>query len=179
MRLALEVPRWAWGAYLRHLPLVAGVSLVPAAERFAVALWGDSLAPATHTALEVLAQSARVVLVVLLVRVLVLADAEVRAGAAAGFGPRIQAFLDRRWPSVVLQAGLLLALTAVSTVVPEWLVPLWIPASAHDLYWAVLLAAKNVTVIAFALVWVVAAVRQALAEGGRLLPGAARSGGRG
>ncbi|MDA0567319.1 hypothetical protein LG943_23795 [Streptomonospora sp. S1-112] len=169
LRLALEVPRWAWHFTLRRLPLVVGLSLIPAAERFGVALWGEALAPAAHAALEVLAQGARVVLVVLLVRIAVLADERVREHAAAGFGRRVQAFLDHRWPSVLAQTALLLALAAVSTVIPEWLVPLWIPAGAHDLYWAVLLAVKNVTVIAFALVWVVGALRQALVEGGRLL----------
>ncbi|NYH50492.1 hypothetical protein HNR06_000081 [Nocardiopsis arvandica] len=169
LRLALEVPRWALAFYLRHIVLVAGVSLVPAAERFAAALWGDTWSTAAHIALEVLAEGTRVVLVVLLVRVAILGDERVRGGRHLGDGRRVRAFLDRRWPSLLLQGAFLLALAAVLDIVPERVVPLWIPASAEDLYWALLLAVKNVTVIAFTFVWMVAAVRQMLVEGGRLL----------
>jgi hypothetical protein len=169
LRLALEPPRWALAFYARHLLLVAGLSLVPAVERFGVALWGDALSTPSRVALEVLAQGARVVLIVLVVRVAILKDERVRAGRQLGDGRRVRAFLDHRWPGLLWQGALLLALFAVFSVVPEQVVPLWIPASGQDLYWALLLAVKNVTVIAVTLVWMVGAVRQMLIEGGRLL----------
>ncbi|WP_150252525.1 hypothetical protein [Nocardiopsis deserti] len=169
LRLALEPPRWALAFYARHLLLVAGLSLVPAAERFGVALWGEGLSTPSHVALEVIAQGARVVLIILVVRVAILKDERVRRGRHLGDGRRVRAFLDHRWPSLLWQSALLLALFAVFSVVPEQVVPLWIPASAQDLYWALLLAGKNVTVIAVTLVWMVGAVRQMLIEGGRLL----------
>ncbi|MFE1468687.1 hypothetical protein [Nocardiopsis dassonvillei] len=176
LRLALEPPRWALAFYVRHLPLVVGLSLVPAVERFGVALWGDALATPSRVALEVLAQGARVVLIVLVIRIAILKDERVRAGRRLGDGRRVQAFLDHRWPGLLWQGVLLLALFAVFSVVPEQVVPLWIPASEQDLYWALLLAVKNVTVIAVTLVWMVGAVRQMLIEGGCLLEGAPGSG---
>jgi hypothetical protein len=169
LRLALEPPRWALAFYARHLLLVVGLSLVPAVERFGVALWGDALSTPSRVALEVLAQGARVLLVVLVIRIAILRDERVRAGRRLGDGRRVRAFLDHRWPGLLWQGALLLALFAVFSVVPEQVVPLWIPASGQDLYWALLLAVKNVTVIAVTLVWMVGAVRQMLIEGGRLL----------
>ncbi|KII00073.1 hypothetical protein LP52_03850 [Streptomonospora alba] len=169
VHLALEPPRWALDYYLRHLVLIAGISLVPAAQRFTVSLYGEAFALPAHIALETLAEGARVVLVVLLVRMAVLADDEVRRTRHLGALNRIRAFAERGWPSLLLQAGFLLALAAVFNVVPERIVPRWLPPSAEDLYWAALLAGKNVTVIAFTLVWMVGAARQLLIEGGRLL----------
>uniref|UniRef100_UPI000377D827 hypothetical protein n=1 Tax=Nocardiopsis halotolerans TaxID=124252 RepID=UPI000377D827 len=167
LRLALEPPRWALAFYVRHLALVVGVSLVPAAERFTAALWGDAWSTPVHVALEVLAEGTRVVLILLVVRIAILGDERVRRGRHLGDGRRARTFLDRRWPSLLVQAGFLLALFVVFSVVPEQVVPLWVPAPAEDLYWALLLAVKNVTVIAFTFVWMVAAVRQMLVEGGR------------
>lgn len=169
IRLGLQAPRWALACYIRHFALVAGISLIPAAERFAVALWGAAFSAPAHIALEVLAEGARVVLVVLVVRLAIVLDADVRRWNHLGAGRRIKAFLNRRWPSLLVQAALLLGLTAVFNVIPEQIVPLWLPDSAEDVYWAVLLAVKNLTVIAFTMIWVVAAVRQALIEGGRLI----------
>ncbi|WP_444960428.1 hypothetical protein [Nocardiopsis sp. M1B1] len=171
LRLALEPPRWALAFYVRHLPLVVGLSLVPAVERFGVALWGDALATPSRVALEVLAQGVRVVLIVLVIRIAILKDERVREGRRLGDGRRVRAFLDHRWPGLLWQGVLLLALFGLFSVVPEQIVPLWIPASGQDLYWALLLAVKNVTVIAVTLVWMVGAVRQMLIEGGRLLEG--------
>ena len=176
LRLALEPPRWALAFYARHLLLVVGLSLVPAVERFGVALWGDALSTPSRVALEVLAQGVRVVLIVLVVRVAILKDERVRAGRHLGDGRRVRAFLDHRWPGLLWQGALLLALFVVFSVVPEQVVPLWIPASGRDIYWALLLAVKNVTVIAVTLVWMVGAVRQMLIEGGRLLEGTPGSG---
>ncbi|MBB4932941.1 hypothetical protein F4561_003761 [Lipingzhangella halophila] len=169
LRLALEVPRWALACYIHRFALVAGISLVPAAERFAVALWGDALSLPAHIALEVIAEGSRVVLVFLLVRLAILRDERVLRWEHLKAGRRIRAFLNRRWPSLLLQGAFLIALVIVFDVIPERIVPLWISASAEDLYWALLLATKNVTVIAFTLIWMVAAVRQMLIEGGRLL----------
>nr|WP_156002395.1 hypothetical protein [Streptomonospora sp. PA3] len=169
LRLALEAPRWALGCYARHPFLVVGVSLIPAAERFTVALWGEAFSAPAHVALEVLAEGARVLLVYLVLRIAVLGDERVRRWNHLPVLRRVRAFADRRWPSLLWQGALLLALAAVFNIVPEQVVPLWLPASAHDLYWACLLAAKNLTVIAFTLLWMVAAARQALIEGGRLL----------
>ncbi|QBI53061.1 hypothetical protein [Streptomonospora litoralis] len=168
-RLALEVPRWALDFYVRHLALVVGISLIPAAARFAVALWGEGLSAPAHIALEVIAEGTRLLLVVLLIRLAILRDERVRSWSHLRAGRRIKAFLARRWPSLLIQVVLLLGFTVVFDVIPERIVPLWLPASAEDTYWAVLLAAKNVTVIAFTIIWMVGAVRQMLVEGGRLL----------
>lgn len=57
------------------------------------------------------------------------------------------------------------ALFAVAELVPDRVIAHRIPDAAQDTYWATLLAIKNVTVIAFSMIWQIGAVRQALLLG--------------
>lgn len=149
-RLALEVPRWAVRFYRQHFPLVFGLSLIPAAQRYVSQTWSMPLAPAI--ALEVITMAARVTLLAVALRL------ALPRLALAELPRRARSFADRHRPSLIHQGLLVLLLALLFKVVPEDLVPLWTDVGPE--YWAVLLAVKNMTVIAFMMLWVVGAVRQ-------------------
>jgi hypothetical protein len=65
-----------------------------------------------------------------------------------------------RLPAIALQSTLLVGLFVLADLVPEQLVPALTPVG--PLYWATLLAVKNLTVIPFTMIWLIGAVRQAL-----------------
>jgi hypothetical protein len=161
-RLAVQVPRWACAFYLRHLPLVAGISLVPAGERFVWQLWGADLPATVTTSLEIMAEVARLVLLAVVVRLAILADDRLRPLRAADAWARVKSFARARWPSLVVQWLLLAAAAVIFDLVPERVVAPRIPEHAQPLYWAVLLAAKNLTIIALTIIWLVGTVRQML-----------------
>lgn len=144
LRLALEVPRWAARFYARHWPVVVGLSLVGSVQRLVAVRWGvpDGLAFAS----EVVVTAARVALVVVVWRLAVRGERPAWANA--------RAFASRHWPSLVWQGVLLTAAFAVFDLGLE-------SVSASPTYRAVLLFAKNPTVIAFTVVWWVGLVRQA------------------
>jgi hypothetical protein len=62
----------------------------------------------------------------------------------------------------VVQCPLLGAAAVVFDVIPERVVIRWVPEHAQPLYWAVLLAAKNLTIIPYTMIWLVGVVRQML-----------------
>ncbi|MFE2750729.1 hypothetical protein ACFXGA_01875 [Actinosynnema sp. NPDC059335] len=68
LRLALEVPRWAWRFYRRHWAVVVGLSLVGSVQRLVVVNWGDRVPGAVAFASEVVVLAARVLLVVVIWR---------------------------------------------------------------------------------------------------------------
>src|SRR6266545_4843821 len=159
---AVQVPHWALAFYLRHWPLVAGICLVPATQRFVSQLWGSNLSAGASTALEVLAELARLLLVAVVVRVAILTDDRLRPLHAGEALARVKAFTRTHWPSLGVQCLLLGAAVVAFDVFPERVVTRWIPDSAQPLYWAVLLAVKTLTVIAFTMIWLVGVLRQML-----------------
>jgi hypothetical protein len=162
IRTAVQVPGWALAFYLRHWLLVAGISLVPATQRFISQLWGARLPADASTVLEVIAEVARLLLVVVVVRVAILADDRLQPLHAGDAWVRVKAFTRTQWPSLVVQCLLLAAAVVVFDIIPERVITRWIPEAAQPLYWAVLLAAKNLTVIAFTIIWLVGVLRQML-----------------
>lgn len=154
IRTALQTPRWALAFYRRHLLLVLAICLVPAVERFTGQLI-ERPAP-LGVALELLTLAARVLLVVLVVRIALFADPEV--GSLSG--REVRASLAANAGSLLMQAALLGALFVLADIVPEQAVPALVPVP--PLYWAVLLAAKNLTVIPLTGIWMVGVVRQVL-----------------
>jgi hypothetical protein len=159
---AVQVPRWALAFYLRHWPVVAGICLVPATQRFVFALWGSHLPAGADTLLEVLAELARLLLLAVVVRLAILADDRLRPLRAGDAWPRVRAFTRRHWPSLLVQCLLLLAAVVAFDIIPERVVIRWVPEAAQPLYWAVLLAIKNLTIIAYTMIWLVGALRQML-----------------
>ncbi|GAA1327238.1 hypothetical protein [Pseudonocardia xinjiangensis] len=158
IRTALAVPRWALGFFGRHVVMVVGLGAIPAIERFTGQLGARD--PLLGTTLEVTTLAVRIVFVALVVRLAVTREPAISALGAAEVGRRLRAFAAHHPRSLVLQVGLIAVLFALADLVPEQLVPALTPVG--PLYWAVLLAVKNVTVIPFTMIWLVGAVRQAL-----------------
>ncbi|GAA4881350.1 hypothetical protein [Saccharopolyspora cebuensis] len=156
---ALEVPRWALGFYLRHLPWIVGLSLLPALERVALLLW-DDLPDGLGTLLEVLVWALRALLVVLIYRAAISTDQRLRELDPRTRKARPESFLHTHRTAFALQLGLF-ACGYVVFSIPEWAAAL-VPTEHEHLYLAVVLAAKNPTVIAFYMIWVVGVVRQML-----------------
>ncbi|MCT2586330.1 hypothetical protein [Actinophytocola gossypii] len=154
LRLAAAAPRWSWRFYLRHLPLVGGLSLIPSVQRLVVVGSDGQLLPGwLNTTSEVVVMGVRVLLVVLVWRI-----------AFAGARPdwnRARAFVDTHWRGLVCQSAFLVAAFGFFGVFAEQVVGGLLPESAQQTYLAVLLFVKNPTVIAFTMVWVVGAIRQA------------------
>ncbi|HEX2133587.1 MAG TPA: hypothetical protein VHH15_18745 [Actinophytocola sp.] len=154
LRLAAAAPRWSWRFYLRHLPLVGGLSLIPSVQRLVVVGSDGQLLPGWLNATsEVVVMAVRVLLVVLVWRL-----------AFAGTRPdwaRAREFVNTHWRGLVCQCAFLAAAFGVFGVFAEQVVGGMLPESAQQTYLAVLLFVKNPTVIAFTMVWVVGAIRQA------------------
>lgn len=156
IRLALEVPAWAWRFYLRHLPLVVGLSLVASLQRLVVVEWGDHVPGALAVASEVLVMGVRLLLLVLVWR-LAMRDTRWRFD-------NLSAFARSHWRSLVIQGVLLSVAFMVFDVVAENVVAGFLPADSRSTYLAVLLFVKNPTVIAFTFIWWVGLARQMLRE---------------
>lgn len=155
VRLALEVPRWAWRFYRRHLALVVGLSLLPSVQRLVVVNWEEQIPSVAATLSEVVVMAVRIVLVVVVWRLAV-----GRPDWARG-----KAFVDTHWRSLIVQGGLLTLAFLVFDVVAEKVVGGLLPESARQTYLAVLLFVKNPTVIAFTFIWIVGMIRQAVHRG--------------
>lgn len=164
---ALDVVRWSGRFYWRHIWMVAGISLVPSAQRAVSQLWGAHLPGWSGMAGEAVTAIARVVLFVLVLRLAILNDDRLRDLPGEEAWQRITAFVRDAWRSLVVQVLLFAALFAVVDLLPDFVIAPRVPAGAQPVYWAALLAIKNPTVIAFAIIWQIGAVRQALLLGPR------------
>jgi hypothetical protein len=165
LRLAREVLGEAWNRYRRHLVPVVGLSLVGSAQRALVQFVGGDLPPSAALALEGVTWGCRVLLVVLLWRWIIGGDERLR-----GVGPpeglrRLGRYARRHWPALLLQLAGLGAAALAFDALPDLLIAPLVPAAAQPVYWAVLLAVKNPTIIAFTVVWYLALVHQALLRG--------------
>lgn len=160
--VAWDVLRDAWSFYLRHFVLIASISLVPAAQRLVSQLWGDRFPGAVGLALEAVTMLARVLLVGAIVWLGIFRDPALRALSGAEKSAGVTAFLSQRWPSIVIFLLMLAGATVVFDVIPEQLIAPMVPEAHQPTYFGVLLAVKNVTVIAFTFVWWVALARAAM-----------------
>lgn len=150
LRLAWEVPVWVWRFYLRNLPLVVGLSLVPSVQRLvAVNGW---MPEGIALASEVVVALTRLVLVVA-VAWIAFRGVRVRWAAFRGFAAA-------HWPSLVWQGVLLTAAFLLFDVVLENVVGGLLPDHVRQGYLAVLLFVKNPTVIALTFIWWVGLVRR-------------------
>jgi hypothetical protein len=105
------------------------------------------------------------VLFIGILRIAILRDDRLRHVSGDAAWERIVRFARREWRSLVVQVLAFAALLAIAEVVPDRVIAPRIPDAAQDAYWATLLAIKNVTVIAFSMIWQIGAVRQALLLG--------------
>lgn len=165
-RLAFEVPVWSWRFYLRHLPVIVGLSLVASVQRLVVVNWGAHLPSPLAVASEVLVMAARVLLLVVIWR-LAMRDTPWR-------WHNVSAFARDHWPSLVYQGLFLSVAFLVFDVVTENVVAGLLPENSRPAYLGVLLFVKNPTVIALTFVWWVGLARQLLREAPESQPVSAR-----
>jgi hypothetical protein len=157
---ALEVPRWALAFFLRHFAVVAGISLVPSAQRFVAQL--TVLPEPVGIALEVLTIGARLLLLGVIVWLALAKDSTISGLNSAEKWTRYKAFHRTHWPSVVIQLGLIGVAALVFDILPDQFIAPLVPEDSQRIYWAVLLGVKNPTIIAFTFVWIVGTFRQAI-----------------
>ena len=156
IRLALDVPRWAWRFYLRHLPVIVGLSLVASLQRLVVVNWGDHIPGPVAVTSEVVVMAVRILLVVVIWR-LAMRDVPWR-------WDNLPVFARRHWPSLVIQGLLLSVAFLIFDVVAENVVSGFLAEDQQAAYLGVLLFVKNPTVIALTMVWWVGLARQVLRE---------------
>ena len=155
---ALEAPRWAVRFYLRHLPWVLALMAVPATERFLGQLVERTAV--TGVLAEVLTAAARVLLVVIAVQLGIRSDSAVGPLSRAVVSQRLDRFFATQWKPLLLQVLALSVAFLLLNLIPEHLVPALVEVG--PMYWAVLLAVKNLTVIPLTLLWWVGLARHAL-----------------
>jgi hypothetical protein len=142
--------RWALRFYASHFWLVFGLSLVPTVQRFLVIRFDPPAAISWSS--EALTMAARLLLVYLVVR-LMAAEFAPRSASdrwnlfTAGVSLRLRAFL--------LQFVLLGIAFVIFDVVPGLLISELVAQDRQDLWRSVLVSAKNPTVIAMTILWMV------------------------
>lgn len=154
----LEAPRWAVLFYSRNLAWVLALMLLPATERFLGQLT-ERTAGAGVLA-EVLTAAARVLLVVLAVERGIRRDPEVGPLSRSVVSQRLDRFLRANARPLIVQAVALSLAFLLLNVLPEQVVPRLVDVG--PMYWAVLLAVKNLTVIPLTLLWWVGLARHAV-----------------
>ncbi|GIJ30367.1 hypothetical protein Vqi01_55290 [Micromonospora qiuiae] len=156
--------RWAASFYVRHFWLVFGLSMIPTVQRFAVVRYGDDLPAAVNVGGEVVTALTRLLLAYLIVRLAFrepgLADLPVRERWR-----RLAAGIDARPPDFWFQFLLLAAAFVVLDVLPNAAIGLWVPDQWQNLVSSILVSAKNPTVIAFTLLWMVGVARALILRG--------------
>jgi hypothetical protein len=156
IRIAFEVPAWAWRFYLRHLLPVVGLSLVASVQRLVVVNWEEHIPGALAVASEILVMGARLLLLVVIWRLAM--------RGTPWHWDNLSTFARLHWPSLVIQGALLSVAFIVFDLVAENVVASLLPADSRSTYLAVLLFVKNPTVIAFTFIWWVGLARQMLRE---------------
>lgn len=156
--ISLEALLWALSFYGRHLVLVLGLSLVPALQRFGTVSGLIPMGPFAGRAGEVLTAAARLGLIVaalvLMLRELNPPMTSLREGWR-GF----EAGLEGRVGVFLLQFVLLALAFAVFDLVPTWAVASLVAAESRALATAIVLAVKNLTVIALTFLWLIGLAR--------------------
>ena len=150
LNLGGDALKWAFRFYARHFWLVFGLSLVPTAQRFLAIRFGDGWPAVVSWGSEALTMAARVLLVYLVLRLMV-----------AEFGPLsvkerwrlFTAGVDASLWKFLLQFALLGIAFVIFDVLPELLMPQWIPQE-------IFVAVKNPTVIAMTILWMVGVGRE-------------------
>lgn len=155
---AVEAPRWAVQFYSRHLLWVLALMLIPATERFLGQL--NERTAVLGVLAEVLTAAARVLLVLLAVHLGIRRDATVWPLSRSVAKDRLDRFFKQNAKPLIVQAVALSLAFLVLNVVPEQVVPAL--TDVAPMYWAVLLAVKNLTVIPLTLLWWVGLARHAL-----------------
>ncbi|MCX5206423.1 hypothetical protein OG897_34070 [Streptomyces sp. NBC_00237] len=154
-----DTPRWAFAFHRLHaLPLTA-LGLVAATERFFSRLYDDL----PRLPLEALTLTSRVVLVGYVIHLAIRKDPEVAFGRGEAVVPKRHPTTTADFLPYLLGQGVLLgAATLLFNHLPENVLVAYVPEADRPLYFACLLAAKNLTVIPFTLIWMTGIARRQL-----------------
>ncbi|MER6793298.1 hypothetical protein [Amycolatopsis mediterranei] len=153
LKLALEVPRWAWQCYIEHLGLVLGLSSVASIQRLVVVNWTAQIPHGVALASEVVVLAARVTLVVAIWRIAMRGQA-LRLSAG-------RAFARNHWRSLLWQGAFPGAAYLAFQILAEDALAKLLPESARQTFLAILLFLKNPTIIALTFLWWIGVLRQA------------------
>lgn len=154
-RVAWSALGWALRCYGRNLPLVLGLSAIPAAQRILITAPGDRLTGAAGGVSEVIVLAARLLLVALLLRIAVRETIDQPTDRARLAWKAFTDGIDPRLAEFLLQFLPLLAAFAIFEVVPDALIAATVAEPERAWAVAILLAGKNVTVIALTMTWLV------------------------
>lgn len=157
LRLALDVPRWAGGFYVRQFAWIAGLSLIAAAAQVVVLLTDIYAWP-----LQLTTVAARVVLVGVIAWIAIGKDPWLNWLSWRAKWLRARDYCREWWPSLLLQLPLLAVLVILVGLVPELFVWPHVPPDSQPISAAIVLVITNLTIWAFALVWLVGAIRQTM-----------------
>ncbi|SIM84798.1 hypothetical protein [Micromonospora cremea] len=161
--------RWATHFYARHFWLVFGLSMIPTAQRFIAVRYGDDLPAVAQVGGEILTGLARLLLVGVVLHLafrepglsnLTLRERWLRL--AAGIDARVRDF----W----FQFLVLAAAFVVLDVLPTTAIALWVPDERQNLMNSVLVSAKNPTVIAFTILWMIGVGRTLMVRRQQTVP---------
>ena len=170
VHLALTVVAWAGHFFLHHSRLILTISLVPAAQRAVSQLWGDQLPGGISLIGELVTAAVRIFLFVVVFYLAIVAEEKLRGVDGKEAARRAGRFAQDHWRSLLVQMGLLLLAVIIFDHIPEEVIAPRISEPAQLIYWASLLALKNLTIIPFTLLWQIGILRQmVLYESGRQL----------
>jgi hypothetical protein len=152
--LSVEAARWALRFYAQHWPLVLGLSLVPSLQRFMVIRYGQQFPTGIGVAGEVVTAGVRVLLVYLVLRIMVTEAGWSHLGLAQRW-QRLGQGIDGRMRDFLAQFLVLGIAYLIFGALPELAISLWVPEQRQDQIQAILVSAKNPTVIAMTILWIV------------------------
>lgn len=166
LTLARRAAGWSLRFYLRHFWIVVGLSTVPTLQRFVVVRFGRELPDWLNVTTEVLTAGIRLLLIFVIIRLTAREDAVLRSLGGRGVWERFSGFVHGERAAFLVQFLVLGAAFTVFDILPNAMIAAWVPdARAQDVQ-SVLVAAKNPTVIALTMVWMVAVVREIVREMG-------------
>lgn len=169
VHLALTVPVWAARFFLHHAGLILTISLVAAAQRAVSQLWGDQLPGGISLIGEIVTAAARILLFVIVFYLAIAAEEKLQGVDGKEAARRAGRFARDHWRSLLVQVGLLLLAVIIFDRIPEAVIAPRISEEAQPIYWASLLAVKNLTIIPFTLIWQIGILRQMVLTNGDAL----------
>lgn len=153
LRVARDAANWSIRLYFNKFWPIVGVSMIPTVQRFWLVGQTESPSTALTVAGEILAQGSRVLLVWLLLRYVFTGHPALATLTVQQRWDRFTTFVDRHTGAFVTQFGVLALAFLAFDRLPDLLMTALVPADDLPLITAIVVAAKNPTVIALTLVW--------------------------
>lgn len=160
-----QTVRDALTVFARSYPVVFAFGAIASLQRFVSVSYGDQLSTPLMIGGEVLTAGVRILFLIWVYRRLIRSDVRLRLLPFRAWGPTLARF-SRSHPRVIVGHVLLLSLAVIVFKAGfDVGVPALFPDLNGDTYLSWVLAIKNVTIIPLTMIWLVAAVRDALVDG--------------